>query len=110
VLSAFETRQKIEDEVKYDASLHYLARIQLRFPSSPTNDHVRSTLPGKAGRDTTNISLPRFRSGCRGEGPFTSVPVFVGVDSVSVRKQLNIARIIRQARDRLLQLYKASFQ
>lgn len=64
----------------------------------------------KADRDTTNISLPRFRSGCRGEGPFTSVAVFVGVDSVSVRKQLNIARIIRQARDRLLQLYKASFQ
>jgi hypothetical protein len=50
VLSAFATRQKIEDEVKYDASLHYLARIQLRFPSSPTNDHVRSTLPGNPRR------------------------------------------------------------
>jgi hypothetical protein len=36
------------------------------------------------------------------------VPVFVGVDSVSIRKRLNISGIVRSARDRLPQLY-ASF-
>jgi hypothetical protein len=64
----------------------------------------------KAGKSTTKISLPRFRSGSRGEGPFVSVPVFVGVGSVAIRKRLNITRIVRQARDRLPELYKASFQ
>ena len=34
-----------------------------------------------------------------------SVPVFVGVDSVSIRKQLNISGIVRSARERLQQFY-----
>lgn len=62
----------------------------------------------KKGRNTTKISLARFRSGAGGKGPFTSVPVFVGVDSVSIRKRLDISGVVRQARDRLPQLY-ASF-
>ena len=59
----------------------------------------------KKGKNMTKISLARFRSGGRGEGPFMSVPVFVGVDSVSIRKRLNISGIVRSARDRLPQLY-----
>ncbi|PZF78101.1 hypothetical protein DK847_06685 [Aestuariivirga litoralis] len=62
----------------------------------------------KKGKNMTKISLARFRSGGRGEGPFVSVPVFVGVDSVSIRKKLNISAIVRSASDRLPQLY-ASF-
>ena len=62
----------------------------------------------KKGKNMTKISLARFRSGGRGQGPFISVPVFVGVDSVSIRKRLNISGIVRSARDRLPQLY-ASF-
>ena len=38
-----------------------------------------------------------------------SVPVFVGVDSVSIRKRLNITRIVRQARDQLPKLYASLF-
>jgi hypothetical protein len=38
-----------------------------------------------------------------------SVPVFVGVDSVSIRKRLNITRTVRQARDRLPMLYASLF-
>ena len=38
-----------------------------------------------------------------------SVPVFVGVDSVSIRKRLNISGIVRSARDRLPQLYASLF-
>ena len=34
-----------------------------------------------------------------------SVPVFVGVDSVSIRKRLNISGSVRSARARLPQLY-----
>ena len=56
----------------------------------------------------TKISLARFRSGGKGEGPFVSVPVFVGLDTVSIRKRLNITRIVRNARERLPELY-ASF-
>ncbi len=59
----------------------------------------------KKGKNTTKVSLARFRSGGRGEGPFVSVPVFVGLDSVSIRKRLNISGIVRAARDRLPQLY-----
>ena len=59
----------------------------------------------KKGKNMTKISLARFRSGGRGEGPFMSVPVFVGVDSVSIRRKLNISGIVRSARDRLPQLY-----
>ncbi len=62
----------------------------------------------KKGKNTTKISLARFRSGGRGEGPFVSVPVFVGLDSVSIRKKLNISGIGRSAQARLPQLY-ASF-
>lgn len=64
----------------------------------------------KAGRKTTKISLPRLRAGARatGDGPFGSVPVFVGVDSVRIRKRLNISRIVAQARDRLPQLYASA--
>jgi hypothetical protein len=64
----------------------------------------------KAGRNTTKVSLPRFRSGGRGEGPLVSVPVFVGVSSVAIRKRLNITRIVRQARDRLPRLYASVFR
>ena len=63
----------------------------------------------KKGKNVTKISLARFRSGGRGEGPFVSVPVFVGLDSVSIRKRLNITRIVRQARDRLPMLYASLF-
>ena len=63
----------------------------------------------KKGKNTTKISLARFRSGGRGEGPFVSVPVFVGLDSVSIRKRLNITRTIRHARDRLPELYALLF-
>ena len=59
----------------------------------------------KKGKNMTKVSLARFRSGGRGEGPFVSVPVFVGLDSVSIRKKLNISAIVRSARDRLPQLY-----
>ena len=59
----------------------------------------------KKAKNMTKISLARFRSGGRGEGPFMSVPVFVGVDSVSIRKRLNISGIVRSAQTRLPQLY-----
>ena len=63
----------------------------------------------KKGKNMTKISLARFRSGGRGGGPFMSVPVFVGVDSVSIRKRLNITRTVRHARDRLPELYALLF-
>ena len=61
----------------------------------------------KAGKNTTKISLARFKSAGSGAGPFQSVPVFVGLDSVSIRKRLNITGIVRGACDRLPQLYAA---
>ena len=63
----------------------------------------------KKGKNMTKNSLARFRSGGRGEGPFMSVPVFVGVDSVSIRRKLNISGIVRSARDRLPKFYASLF-
>ena len=63
------------------------------------------------GKAASKISLPRLGTAARAnaDGPFTSVPVFVGLDSVSIRKRLNITRIVRQTRDRLPMLYASLF-
>ena len=39
-----------------------------------------------------------------------STPLFVGVDSVSIRKRLNITAAVRRARDRLPELYAQNFR
>lgn len=62
----------------------------------------------KAGRSKTvsKITLPRLRAAANStDGPFISVPLFVGINTVNVRKRLNIGKIVRNARDSLVQLY-----
>ena len=63
---------------------------------------VKSTKSGKPG---SRVTLSRLKAGARGQGKTTSVPVFVGIDSVSIRKRLDITGIVRKARDRLADLY-----
>jgi hypothetical protein len=53
----------------------------------------------------TDTSLSRLKAGARGQGKTTSVPIFVGIDSVSIRKRLDITGIVRKARDRLADFY-----
>ena len=62
---------------------------------------VKSAKSGKPGKP----SLSRLKAGARGQGETTSVPVFVGIDSVSIRKRLDISGIVRKARDRLADFY-----
>lgn len=62
---------------------------------------VKSTKSGKGSR----VTLSRLKAGARGQGATTSVPLFVGIDSVSIRKRLDITGIVRRARDRLADLY-----
>jgi hypothetical protein len=76
----------------------------LSFVKRP-GKHPLLVAKAKKGKNMTKVSLARFRSGGKGEGPLVSVPVFVGLDSVSIRKRLNITGIVRAARDRLPQLY-----
>ena len=63
----------------------------------------------KAGRggEPGTVTIPRLRAAQRpgAKGPFVAVPIFVGLDSVRIRKRLNITAIVRRARDRLPQLY-----
>lgn len=62
---------------------------------------IKSAKSGKPGKP----SLSRLKAGARGQGKTTSVPVFVGLDSVSIRKRLDISGIVRKARDRLADFY-----
>ena len=59
------------------------------------------------GKEPGTITVPRLRAAQRpgAKGPFVSVPIFVALDSVTIRKRLNIAGIVRRARDRLPDLY-----
>ena len=59
------------------------------------------------GGDPGTITVPRLRAAQRpgAKGPFVAVPIFVALDSVTIRKRLNITGIVRAARDRLPQLY-----
>lgn len=63
----------------------------------------------KQGRGKTkgNVTLPRLRAAAvpGAKGPFTSVPLFVGVNTVTVRKRLNIKSIISRASARLPEIY-----
>jgi hypothetical protein len=61
----------------------------------------------KKGGDPGTITVPRLRAAQRpgSKGPFVAVPIFVALDSVTVRKRLHITGIVRAARDRLSQLY-----
>lgn len=62
---------------------------------------VKTTKSGKPAKP----SLSRLKAGARGQGATTSVPLFVGIDSVSIRKRLDITGIVRKARDRLAEFY-----
>ena len=62
---------------------------------------VKSTKSGKGSR----VTLSRLKAGARGQGKTTSVPIFVGIDSVSIRKRLDITGIVAKARDRLADFY-----
>lgn len=63
----------------------------------------------KAGRGPTkgNITLARLRAAQvpGAKGPFMSVPIFIGVSTVNVRKRLNIKGIVRNATNKLAEIY-----
>lgn len=56
---------------------------------------------GKYGKPT----LPKLRSGAAGQGIVRTVPLFVGVDSVRIRKRFNLRQIINRTADQLAELY-----
>ena len=61
----------------------------------------------KAKKAGAKVTLGKLRAArtATGRGVTTSVPLFVGVDAVSIRKRLNINAVVHRARDRLPQLY-----
>ena len=67
---------------------------------------TRATKTGKRAR----VTLSGLRAAARGGVRTTSVPLFVGIDSVSIRKRLNITKAVRRARDRLPELYAQNFR
>lgn len=58
---------------------------------------------GKKG--TRKVSLASLRRGARGEGNVKSVPVFVGVDAVKLRKRFDLRVVFARVASRLGQLY-----
>ena len=62
---------------------------------------IQATKSGKRAK----VTLSGLRAAARGGVRTTSVPVFVGIDSVSIRKRLDITKAVRRARDRLPELY-----
>ena len=67
---------------------------------------TRATKMGKRAR----VTLSGLRAAARGGVRTTTVPLFVGIDSVSIRKRLNITKAVRRARDRLPELYAQNFR
>jgi hypothetical protein len=65
---------------------------------------------GKAGRSTilsATQKITRLRKGAVGRGIFgASVPLFVGVDRVKIRKRFGLYAIIDRAADRLAEFYE----
>ncbi len=63
-------------------------------------------------KTATKVTLPRLRAAAGGaaKGPFVSVPLFVGVNAVNIRKRLNITAFVRRARAALPQLYAQFFR
>lgn len=55
------------------------------------------------------VSLSSLRRGAAGSGPTRSVPLFVGVDRVQLRKRFHIAAIAERIRGRLADLYVKHF-
>lgn len=62
---------------------------------------TRATKTGKRAK----VTLSGLRAAAKGGIRTMSTPLFVGVDSVSIRKRLNITAAVRRARDRLPELY-----
>lgn len=63
------------------------------------------------GKTAGKITLSRLRAAAAGkEGTKTSVPIFVGISSVAVRKRLNIRAIVQRARDRLPVIFAQKFK
>ena len=63
----------------------------------------------KAGAKVTLSKLRAART-ATGRGATISVPIFVGVDAVSIRKRLDIGSIVARASGRLAQLYSQAFR
>lgn len=65
----------------------------------------------KADQREQNLTAPQIRRGSRsGRGVVRSVPVFVGVKAVEVRKRFNITAAVASGRDRLAALYAKNFR
>jgi hypothetical protein len=66
----------------------------------------------KAKKAGTKVTLSKLRAArtATGRGTTVSVPIFVGVDAVSIRKRLDIGSIVARASSRLAQLYSQAFR
>lgn len=70
---------------------------------------VRVT-PGQANAKSPRISASRLALGANGTGVLRTIPLFVGVRQVTLKKRFSIAAICQQARDELPRLYFQNFR
>lgn len=77
-----------------------------RRPLLAARISVRSAKAKTPGR----VTLAALRRGAIGGGPVRSVPLFVGVPSVTLRDRFSLREITRRAADSLPQLYLKHFQ
>ena len=90
----------------------YVARVgPLQFVQVPgRNPLLFARMKGKRAGGKVTIGKLRAAKAANGSGATRSVPIFVGVDAVSIRKRLDIGSIVARASNRLAQLYAQSFR
>lgn len=57
----------------------------------------RQAASGELGK----VTLPKLRKGASGSGVIRSVPLFVGVDSVTIRKRFGLSEVIEREAGRI---------
>jgi hypothetical protein len=90
----------------------YVARVgPLQFVQVPgRNPLLFARMKGKRAGGKVTLGKLRAAKTAKGSGATRSVPIFVGVDAVTIRKRLDIGSIVERASNRLAQLYAQAFR
>ena len=90
----------------------YVARVgPLQFVQLPgRNPLLFARMKGKRAGGKVTLGKLRAAKTATGSGATRSVPIFGGVDAVTIRKRLDIGSIVERATNRLAQFYAQAFR
>jgi hypothetical protein len=81
--------------------------VSVNVPGKPPMLFARADL-GKRGN--AKVTLARLKRGAAGTGTVGSVPLFVGVPAVRIRKRFDISGVVKRAMDNLPKLFAKFFK